>query len=46
MKTTPSQQIFTKGLTKILLGILMDPTLNFLERADRELSENIYFYRV
>ena len=38
VKTTLSQQIFPKGLNKILLGI---PILNLLERADRE---NIYFY--
>ena len=42
-KTTLSQQIFPKGLAKVLLAIPMDPILNFLERADRELSENIYF---
>ena len=44
MKTTPSQQIFPEGLVKISLGIPMDPILNFLERADRELLENVYFY--
>ena len=44
MKTTPSQQIFPKVLSKILLGIPVDPILNFLERADRELSKNVYFY--
>ena len=27
----------------MLLGILMDPILNLLERADRELSENVCF---
>ena len=44
MKTTPSRQIFPEGLAKILLGITMDPNLHFLKRADRELSENVYFY--
>ena len=34
---------FPKGHAKILLGTPMDPILNFLERADRELSENVYF---
>ena len=29
VKITPLQQIFPKGLTKILLGIPMDPILNF-----------------
>ena len=28
VKTTSSQQIFPQGLTKILLGILMNPILN------------------
>ena len=44
MKTTPSQQIFPKGLAKILLGISMDLIVNFLERKDRELLEIVYFY--
>ena len=35
---------FPKGFAKILLGTPMDRILNFLERADRELSENVYFY--
>ena len=40
MKTNLSQQFYSKGLPKILLlGIPMDPIFNFLERADRELSE-------
>ena len=43
VKTTPLQQIFSKGLTKILLGRPIDPILNFLQRANRELSQNIYF---
>ena len=30
-------------LTKVVLGVPMDPILNFLERGDRELSENVYF---
>ena len=34
---------FPSGLAKILLGVPMDPILNFLERADKELSENVYF---
>ena len=44
MKTTLWQQIFPKELAKILLGIYiyMDPILDLLERADRELSENVY----
>ena len=37
MQTTLSRQIFPEGLTKILLGVPMDPILIFLERADREL---------
>ena len=44
MKTTQSLQIFPKERAKIVRGILIDPILNFLERADRELSENVYFY--
>ena len=44
VKATPSQQPFPKGLTKILLGISVDPILKVLERADRELSENMDFY--
>ena len=43
MKTTLLRQIFPKMLAKILLGVPMDPTLNVLERADGELSENVYF---
>ena len=35
VKTTPSRQIFPKELSKILLGIPMNPILKFLERADR-----------
>ena len=35
---------FFKRLTKVLLGIPMDPILSFLGRAGRELSENTYFY--
>ena len=38
------EQIFPKKHPKILLGILTDPILNVLERADRELSENVHFY--
>ena len=37
VKTTLSREIFPKGLAKILLGIPMDPILNFSEGADREL---------
>ena len=44
VKTTPSQQIFPEGIARSLLVIFMDPILNFLERAGRELSENVYFY--
>ena len=44
VKTTPEQQIFPEGLTKILLGVPMNPIFNFFERADIELSESIYFY--
>ena len=44
MKTTPLQQIFPKGIAKILLGKPMVLIFNFLERTDRELSDNIYFY--
>ena len=40
-KTAPLRQISPKALSKIVLVIPMDPILNFLERADRELSENI-----
>ena len=35
MKSAPSRQILPEGLAKVLLGIPMDPILNFLERADR-----------
>ena len=42
VKSTPSQKIFPNLLAKILMGIAMDPILNFLERAERELSENVY----
>ena len=38
--TTPSQKISPK----LSLVVPMDPILNFLERTDRDLSENIYFY--
>ena len=41
VKTAPWQQVFPEGLAKILLGIPVDPVLNFLERADREPSENV-----
>ena len=41
VKFTPSQQIFPKGLAKILLDIPMDPILNILESADRELLETV-----
>ena len=34
MKATPSRQSFPEELAKILLGIPLDPILNFLERAD------------
>ena len=44
VKTTPLRQIFLKGLAKTLLGLPVNLILNFLERADRELSENVYFY--
>ena len=37
MKTTPTSEIFPNGLSKILLDIPM-------EKADRELLENVYFY--
>ena len=37
---------FTQKLAQILLGIPMDPILNFQEKANRELPENIYFYRL
>ena len=43
VKTTPSRQIFPEGINKIWLGIPMDPILNVMDRADRELSENIHF---
>ena len=44
MKTTLLQQIFLEGLAKILLDIHVDPILSFLERLDRKLLENVYFY--
>ena len=34
---------FPDGLVKILLGIPIGPILNFLERTERELSENVSF---
>ena len=43
VKTTLSRLIFPQGLAKILLGIPMDLVLNFLQRADRELSEMYTF---
>ena len=42
--TTNRNKYFLNGLLKFYRGILMDPFFNFLERADKELSENIYFY--
>ena len=35
MNTTPSRQIFLKGLAKISLDKPIDPILSFLEGADR-----------
>ena len=43
VKTTPSRKTFPEVLIRSLLGIPMDPILNTSERADKELSENVYF---
>ena len=37
-----SRQIFPKELAIILLGIPMDPILNFLERAEKERFQKLY----
>ena len=42
--TTPSQQVSSIDLANILLGRAMSLILNFLERAEGQLSENVYFY--
>ena len=38
VKTTLSRQVSPEGVSKISLGIALDPILNVLERADKELS--------
>ena len=44
VKTTLLRQTFPEGLSNILLGIPKDPIFTFLDRVDRKLSENRYFY--
>ena len=44
VNTTLLQQISPIGLAKILLGRAMDLILNFLEMAEDQLSQNVYFY--
>ena len=44
MKNTQLRQISPKGFAKTLLGIPMSLISYVLEREERELSENIYFY--
>ena len=39
-----SRQSLHVGHAKILLGKDMDFILNFLKRAEDQLSENVYFY--